>query len=29
MTQSQYIIQRKLNVIELSQTLGNISEARR
>lgn len=27
MTQSQYIIQRKLNVIELSQTLGNISEA--
>lgn len=27
MTHSQYIIQRKLNVIELSQTLGNISEA--
>lgn len=27
MTQSQYIIQRKLNVIELSETLGNISEA--
>lgn len=27
MTQGQYIIQRKLNVIELSQTLGNISEA--
>lgn len=27
MTQQQYIIQRKLNVIDLAQTLGNISEA--
>jgi hypothetical protein len=27
MTQSQYIIRRKLNVVELAQTLGNISEA--
>lgn len=27
MTQHQYIIKRKLNVVELAQTLGNISEA--
>ena len=27
MTQSQYIIRRKMNVVELAQTLGNISEA--
>ncbi len=27
MTQSQYIINRKLNILELGQTLGNISEA--
>jgi len=27
MTQSQYIINRKLNVLELGETLGNISEA--
>lgn len=27
MTQHQYIIQRKMNVVELAQTLGNISEA--
>ena len=27
MTQSQYIISRKLNILELAQTLGNISEA--
>ena len=27
MTQSQYIIKRKMNVVELAQTLGNISEA--
>ena len=27
MTQQQYIINRKLNVLELGQTLGNISEA--
>ena len=29
MTQSQYIIRRKLNYLELGQTLGNISEASR
>jgi transposase InsO family protein len=29
MTQSQYIIQRKLNYLELARTLGNISEAGR
>lgn len=27
MTQQQYIIQRKLNILELGETLGNISEA--
>lgn len=27
MTQAQYIIHRKLNILELGQTLGNISEA--
>jgi transposase InsO family protein len=27
MTQEQYIIQRKLNILELGETLGNISEA--
>ena len=27
MTQSQYIINRKLNIVELGKTLGNISEA--
>lgn len=27
MTQQQYIIRRKMNVVELAQTLGNISEA--
>lgn len=27
MTQQQYIIKRKMNVVELAQTLGNISEA--
>ncbi len=27
MTQSQYLIKRKLNILELGQTLGNISEA--
>lgn len=27
MTQSQYIIARKLNIVELGQTLGNISDA--
>ena len=27
MTQNQYIINRKLNILELGQTLGNISEA--
>lgn len=27
MTQDQYIIQRKINIIELGETLGNISEA--
>lgn len=27
MTQQQYIINRKLNIVELAQTLGNISEA--
>ena len=27
MTQQQYIIKRKLNIIELSEQLGNISEA--
>jgi len=27
MTQSQYIIKRKLNILEFGQTLGNISEA--
>ncbi len=27
MTQSQYIISRKLNILELGSTLGNISEA--
>ena len=27
MTQSQYIINRKLNILELGQALGNISEA--
>src|SRR5882672_769830 len=27
MTQSQYIIRRKVNIVELAQTLGNISEA--
>src|SRR5690606_25311909 len=27
MTQDQYIIQRKVNIVELGETLGNISEA--
>ena len=27
MTQQQYIINRKVNIVELAQTLGNISEA--
>ena len=27
MTQSQYLIKRKLNILELGETLGNISEA--
>ena len=27
MTQRQYIINRKLNILELGKTLGNISEA--
>jgi len=27
MTQQQYIISRKLNILELGQVLGNISEA--
>jgi hypothetical protein len=27
MTQSQYIINRKLNIVELGKRLGNISEA--
>src|ERR1700722_19553109 len=27
MTQNQYLIQRKLNVVELAKTLGNISES--
>ena len=27
MTKSQYIINRKLNILELEKTLGNISEA--
>ena len=27
MTQGQYVIKRKLNILELGQTLGNISEA--
>ena len=27
MTQQQYIIERKLNILELGQTLGNLSEA--
>ena len=27
MTQNQYIINRKVNILELGQTLGNISEA--
>ncbi len=27
MTQDQYLIRRKLNILELGQTLGNISEA--
>jgi len=27
MTHQQYIIQRKLNIIELSEQLGNISDA--
>jgi molybdenum-dependent DNA-binding transcriptional regulator ModE len=27
MTQSQYIIKRKLNILELGETLGNISDA--
>lgn len=27
MTQSQYLIKRKLNILELGQILGNISEA--
>ena len=27
MTQQQYIIKRKLNIVELSEQLGNISEA--
>ena len=29
MTQRQYIINRKLNIIELAEKLGNISEASR
>ena len=27
MTQNQYVIRRKLNILELGETLGNISEA--
>ena len=27
MTQDQYVIRRKLNILELGETLGNISEA--
>jgi hypothetical protein len=27
MTQSQYVINRKLNILELGETLGNISDA--
>ena len=27
MTQNQYVIRRKLNILELGQTLDNISEA--
>ncbi len=27
MTQSQYVIRRKLNILELGETLGNISDA--
>jgi transposase len=27
MTQKQYVIRRKLNILELGETLGNISEA--
>ena len=27
MTQSQHLIKRKLNILELGETLGNISEA--
>lgn len=27
MTQAQYVINRKLNILELGQTLGNISQA--
>jgi len=27
MTQEQYIIRRKLNIVELAEQLGNISEA--
>jgi molybdenum-dependent DNA-binding transcriptional regulator ModE len=27
MTQSQYAIRRKLNILELGETLGNISDA--
>jgi hypothetical protein len=27
MTQSQYLIRRKLNILELGSTLGNISDA--
>jgi molybdenum-dependent DNA-binding transcriptional regulator ModE len=27
MTQQQYVINRKVNIVELAQTLGNISQA--
>ena len=27
MTQNQYVIRRKLNILELGETLGNMSEA--
>ena len=29
MTQQEYVIKRKLNILELAETLGNVSEAAR